>query len=129
MHKLVSFVAISFFLFIVWVIYLANTGQDSIFFDLVRSIPNGDKLGHIGLFGTLTVLFIVSFKFRSLVFGKVHIYYGAVIVLTLVCLEELSQAFISARTFDLFDMVANIVGILSGTVICHVGKMRFAQTE
>ncbi|KAF7786483.1 hypothetical protein PRUB_a1064 [Pseudoalteromonas rubra] len=49
--------------------------------------------------------------------------------MTLVCLEELSQAFISARTFDLFDMVANIVGILSGTVICHVGKMRFAQTE
>ncbi|WP_194868226.1 VanZ family protein [Pseudoalteromonas sp. PPB1] len=128
MHKLVSFVAMSFFVFIVWVIYLANTGQDSIFFDLVRSIPNGDKLGHVSLCGILTALFIVCCKFRSFAFGNAHVYYGVAIVLTLVCLEELSQAFISTRTFDLFDMVANIVGISSGAFICHLGKTRFTQT-
>ncbi|WP_226410779.1 hypothetical protein [Shewanella glacialimarina] len=32
--------------FIIWVIYLANTGGSSIFFDIVKHIPYGDKVGH-----------------------------------------------------------------------------------
>ena len=118
MYKIVSIMAICFFVFIVWIIYLANTGGSSIFFDFVRSIPNGDKLGHIGLFGLLTLLSIIGFRFKSVSVARFRVYYGVGIVLSFVILEELSQVFIPSRTFDLVDMLANIVGIALASIAC-----------
>ena len=44
-QRILLLIAIGFFGFIGWVIYLANTGQKSVFFELVAAIPYGDKLG------------------------------------------------------------------------------------
>ncbi|MFO7538775.1 MAG: VanZ family protein [Chloroflexota bacterium] len=112
MYRVISALAFCFFLFILWIIYLANTGSSSIFFNLVRSIPYGDKLGHVGLFGFLTLLAIVGSKFRSFSYGRLNIYYGAAIVFLFALGEELSQTFIPSRTFDFVDLVANSIGIV-----------------
>lgn len=122
MYKLAALVAVLFFTFIIWIIYLANTGGDSIFFDFVRSIPYGDKIGHVGLFGFLTFFSIIAFKLRSFDVVKVKIYYGCIPVLLFVVIEEFSQIFISSRTFDFGDLAANIIGILIATVMCFVGR-------
>lgn len=119
MNKLVSILAIGFFAFIVWIIYLANTGAESIFFDFVRSIPYGDKIGHVGLIGTLTLLAVVALKFKSIKVRSVAIYYGVALVFAFVLIEELSQLFIPSRTFDLVDMTANIVGIGAAALLCY----------
>jgi len=117
MHRFLILSSIVFFSFILWIIYLANSGSNSIFFDLVRVIPYGDKLGHIGLFGMLSFIITLTTKGKSLRVGEFHIYYGALIVFLFAFIEEISQAFISSRTFDITDLVADIIGISCAVVI------------
>lgn len=112
MYKLAVAVASVFFAFIIWIIYLADTGSSSVFFYFVRSFPYGDKLGHSCLFGALTLFAILATRFRTLPVGSLSIYYGAAMVVLFVLCEEVSQAFISTRTFDLLDLLADILGIL-----------------
>jgi polysaccharide biosynthesis protein VpsQ len=112
MHRVIQAIAVCFFLFILWIIYLANTGGKSIFFELVGSVPYGDKLGHIGLFGCLTLLAILGSKFRTFSCGKIDIYYGAVVVIIFVLVEEISQAYLPSRTFEFVDLIADSIGII-----------------
>ncbi len=105
-------IAVGFFFFIVWVIYLANTGGSSIFFKFIASIPYGDKLGHMGLFGFLCFVAVLGSRFRTFSFGKLKLYYGAILVSLFVIGEEVSQAFIPSRTFDFADLAADFAGIL-----------------
>ena len=132
MHKLASIIAISFFGFILWVIYLANTGSSSVLFSLIKSIPYGDKVGHTGLYGTLTLLSIIALKFKTFNLGKISLYYGAGLVFIFVLCEEFSQLFIPSRTFDYLDMSANFLrhgnpvqahnAPVSGSVQVYIGE-------
>ena len=117
MYKVISTISVSFFVFIGWIIYLANTVQKSIFFDLVARIPYGDKLGHFCLFGCLTLAANLLLKFRRVNFSNVPIsnvpiYTGTVLVFLFVLIEELSQHFIPNRTLDGVDLIADIIGII-----------------
>ena len=73
-----------FFVFILWIIYLANTGQSSIFFDLVKMLPYGDKVGHLLLFGILTIGLNFMFKFKQIKLSVLKVYWGSFIVLIFV---------------------------------------------
>lgn len=110
-YKLFATIAFCFFCFILWVIYLANTDSPSVFFDFIYAIPYGDKLGHIGLFGFLTFTTIIGSKFRTVSCAGRNYYFGALIVIGFVIIEEISQAFIPSRTFDMGDLTADAVGI------------------
>ena len=110
-QRILVLIAIGFFGFIGWVIYLANTGQKSVFFDLVAVIPYGDKLGHFCLFGLLTLFINLAFKFKTMAVGGRPIYLAVLIVSTFVILEELSQYFVESRTLDFVDLIADFVGI------------------
>lgn len=120
MHKLISVFSILFFGFILWVIYLANTAQKSIFFDLVASIAYGDKLGHFCLFGFLTLGANFAFKLRYLAFSSLHVYVGSMTVFIFVILEELSQHFVTSRTLDATDLLADFVGIIVFSLLTKV---------
>jgi VanZ family protein len=111
MPKVMSTLSITFFGFILWVIYLANTGQSSIFFKFVSSIPYGDKLGHFCLFGVLALGANFAFKLKSFRLAKLEIYVGSALVLSFAIIEELSQYYIPNRTFDFADLIADILGI------------------
>ncbi|WP_405630050.1 VanZ family protein [Pseudoalteromonas sp. Ld20] len=113
MHKLISSLSVAFLGFIAWVIYLANTGQNSIFFELVRSIPYGDKVGHFCLFGLLTLGINFVFKLKSYSLISCNIYVGSTVVFLLALVEELSQYYIPNRTLDAFDLLADILGIIT----------------
>lgn len=122
MYRVITAVAVSFFVFILWIIYLANTGSSSIFFGFVRSIPYGDKIGHAGLFGVLTLLVVIGSKFRTFSCGRLNIYYGAMLVILFVIGEELSQAFIPSRTFDLIDLTADSTGIMLAISLAYLAS-------
>lgn len=111
-HKLAIAVFSGFFLFILWVIFLANTGQTSIFFELVRAIPYGDKVGHFFLFGLLTLLANLAVNFRMLSIGKLKVFWGTAAVFAFVTFEELSQYFVPSRTLDIYDYSADMVAIV-----------------
>lgn len=117
MKKIIPYLSISFFGFILWVIYLANTGQQSIFFQLVASIPYGDKLGHFCLFGLLTLAANFTFKLKSYQLFSMSIYQGSLLVLAFVVIEECSQFFIATRTLDAMDLLADFIGILFFNIV------------
>jgi VanZ family protein len=95
---------------------MADTGQHSIFFTLVKEIPNGDKLGHFILFGLLSLGAIFSTQFKKTPF--IHfVPIGSFIVFSFTLLEEGSQYFLSHRTFDLTDLYADILGIMTFTLV------------
>jgi VanZ family protein len=129
MYRVIIAIAVCFFTFILWVIYLANTGGHSIFFDFVRTIPYGDKLGHAGLFGFLTLLVVIGSKFRTFICGKINIYYGALLVVIFVVGEEVSQAFIPSRTFDLVDLAADSVGIILAINFSYLIRKYFLKSS
>ena len=100
-----------FCLFILWVIMMANSDQQTIFFTLVKSLPYGDKLGHFFLFGLLTLGVNIGTAFRLVPLYRIRVFLGSLLVLLFVTVEEASQHFIPARTMDGMDLMADIVGI------------------
>ncbi len=126
MSRAVSLITLSYGLFIGWVIYLANTGQSSVFFQLVRAVPYGDKLGHLFLFGFLTLGLNVVLKYRVFKIKQRGIYLGSTIVGIVVLLEELSQYFLPSRTFDVIDLGADITGILLFSIISYILSRRIS---
>ena len=103
--------AMAVFSFILWVIYLANTGGRSIFFDMIKAIPYGDKVGHMLLFGTLTYVVNIAWRCRHFKLAGIPLYYGTALVSIFVLSEEISQGFIPLRTLDIIDLAADAVGI------------------
>lgn len=120
MRKLTIVVAVGFFLFILWILYMANTNQHTVFFDIVRSVPYGDKVGHFMLFGLLTLATNLASKLKVLNIYKFSIYWGTALVITFVVIEELSQYFIPTRTLDVVDFIANVAGIVTFTALSHI---------
>ena len=104
---------LGFFVFIAYIIFLADTADYNFAFRLIGHIPYGDKLAHALLYGIMALLL-------SKALPK-HPYLGAVIVLIFALLEECSQYYIPSRTFDLGDLVADFVGILG---FCYWGRER-----
>jgi len=119
-YRLARIFAVSFFLFIIWIIYLANTGSKSVFFDLIGGMAYGDKLGHFVLFGLLTLGVNIALKFRRITTPLLSIYVGSLLVTAFAVGEEVSQGFISSRTLDLHDLVADIAGIATFTLASHL---------
>lgn len=103
--------AIGFAAFIMYVIYMANTSGHLIFFDWIRQMPYGDKVGHFILFGILTFAFNLASQFKAMSIKNVKLYYGSIVVSMFVIIEEVSQAFIPTRTFDWLDLMADACGI------------------
>ncbi len=117
MHKWIIMLTLAFFIFILWIIYQANTGSSSIFFQLVRSIPAGDKWGHFFLFGLLTLGVNAVTHFKTVHWRVLKIYRGTLFVSIFVLIEEFSQHFIKTRRLDIMDLSADAAGILLFTLI------------
>ncbi|MEK7950152.1 hypothetical protein [Luteolibacter soli] len=91
-------------------VVLADRGQIGMIWEFIAKVPFGDKLGHVGLVGTLTVLSNLQLKRRKA--GPLML--GSLIVLTCMMLEEGSQYFFPARSFDGYDALANLIGVICG---------------
>ncbi|MFT6193114.1 MAG: VanZ family protein [Cognaticolwellia sp.] len=111
------------FAFIAWVITQANKGSENLFFSIISFIPLGDKLGHMFLFGTLSFLSIIAFKYRNVKIEYYQVPIGALIVLFFSMTEELSQLFFINRSFDLMDAFADIIGIAISVLIANKYKV------
>jgi VanZ family protein len=113
-----------FGLLIIAVVITADLGYGAKWWPFIDRIPNGDKLGHIGLFGTLG--FLCNLAFPSRRFGR-HpflITTTTLVLLALISLEELSQAFIPTRSCDLFDWLADLSGLAIGQLAAIILKSR-----
>ena len=102
---------LSFFLFISFIIYLADTADYNFAFRVIGSIPNGDKLMHGLLYGVMALLLNYGLNFKSKKIFGFNMQIGAIIVLTFAGLEEITQYWLPSRTCDVFDFVADTVGV------------------
>jgi len=110
-----KYISVLFFIFIIAVIVLADNGSLPRSIRATYDFPNGDKFGHFILYGLLsyfiTRVFLFSFPSKSR--SRVMLSIGLTLAL-LIALEEFSQKFFSARTFDLVDLLASCLGLLVG---------------
>jgi len=112
---------LSFFLFISYIIFLADTADYNFAFRVIGYIPYGDKLAHALLYGLMALFLNYGLSFRQVKCNycgknttsyKLHISTGSIMVLGFAALEECSQYFIPSRTFDLWDIGADFVGVV-----------------
>ncbi|WP_394205171.1 VanZ family protein [Shewanella waksmanii] len=104
--------------FILWAIYSANSGQSTIFSDLVKNVPFGDKVGHFALFGGLSLPLNLSLSMR--VYRPLRCYWGTLIVGLFALIEECSQALNATRTFDLGDLAADVAGLSCAALLTYM---------
>ncbi|MBY6016502.1 VanZ family protein [Halomonas denitrificans] len=107
-------VALTFLGFLLWVIALANRGEVAQWFGIVRALPYGDKWGHLGLYGLLTLLLNWALGWRALSVG-VWAQWGTILVALFAVAEELTQAWNPNRTLDIWDLAADAVGLVLAT--------------
>ncbi|MFC1747595.1 VanZ family protein [Pseudomonadota bacterium] len=115
-----------FFLFILWIIYEANQGNNNLFITFTASVPYGDKLGHIGLYGVLTLLINLASRCYRIQLGNISLQAGTLAVLVFSLAEELSQGLLPTRTLDMGDAAADIVGIMIGAYVAKKLYKMFA---
>ena len=110
-----KYISIPFTIFIISIIVLADNGNNPPFIRSLYDFKNGDKLGHFILYGLLT--FFITRTFLSSLPSKsrswVTLSVGLILALG-IALEEWSQQFFSARTFDLVDLAASFLGVFVG---------------
>ena len=103
---------LSFFIFIAFIIYLADTADHNFAFRLIGNIPYGDKFMHGLLYGVMALLLNYGLNFKSKKIFGFNMQIGAIIVLTFAGLEEITQYWLPSRTCDVFDFVADTVGVV-----------------
>jgi polysaccharide biosynthesis protein VpsQ len=119
-----ALLALLFAALVALIVVLANTGYRSSLFGFVDVLPYGDKLGHIGLMGTLSLVVTASLYPRSFRLGRVGVPLGSLLVLLVITLEECSQLWFPARTFSLGDLACNVVGIVGGALLATLCMRR-----
>lgn len=112
-------------MFFVSIIVIANRGEGANWWPFIGRLPMGDKIGHLGLVGALSLLFNFAFRFRRPVWLAQAVTPVSLVLLVLLTAEELSQAFIPSRTCDPFDWLANLLGVACGQWLAtRLGKHR-----
>lgn len=109
------FLPFSFFLFICYIIFLADTADYNFAFYAVGQIPYGDKVSHAILYGMMALFLNYGLGFRKLshlAMMPIVPCVGSTTVLVFATLEECSQYYIPSRTFDLWDLGADFVGVV-----------------
>lgn len=114
-----KFVAAFFLTLFLVIIYMANTGQEQLLFQIRNVVPHGDKVGHVVIYGGLTLLVNYMVGFRHFA-NKLLLQHGSLVVLGFSFIEECSQYFIATRTFSMMDMLANLIGIILFTLVSIV---------
>jgi len=119
-YKVLAILTSCFTGFILWILYMANTNQHTMYFEIVQQTPYGDKIGHVVLFGLLTLFINLVTIGKSVCISSVNIYTGTVLVTVFVTFEEMSQLFFTSRTFDLLDYAASLIGVLMFSGITYL---------
>lgn len=108
----------SFFAVLSAIIYKADTANYNFAFHVVGMIPYGDKIAHAILYGILVYLIIYAIDG----IGKKALVIAPSAVLAFAVAEEFSQLYFPSRSFDWFDLLADVIGIVGAAVVYWMGK-------
>jgi polysaccharide biosynthesis protein VpsQ len=101
------------------IILLADQGRLPDFITSLYAFPDGDKVGHFCLMGAVSFCVNLGLSGRRIFFRGMRLPLGSLLVALAITLEECSQLRFPARTFDLLDLSASLLGIgLLGEAAC-----------
>ena len=127
-QNLARALAFGFAAFLIAMVVIANHGQGPQWWPFVGKIPYADKFGHVALFAILGFLCNLAFPLIRFRFLPRVITGITFILFLLISLEELTQAFIPARTFDIADWLADLAGLALGQ-LAAIGLLHFLPDE
>ena len=104
----------AFIILLIAIIVIADRGEGSRWWAFLEHVPCGDKAGHLVLIGTLSLLCNLAIPSRRGPGWARIITLTTLVLLVMLSLEELAQAFISTRTCDFFDWLADLAGLALG---------------
>jgi hypothetical protein len=113
---------LSFFGFILWIIYAADSGANNVFLRIVDLVPYGDKVAHVLLYGCLALLLNLLLKRKVLIVKSINFQLGSLLVLGFAALEELSQGFFATRNLDAWDLFADVLGVYLAALLVTCKK-------
>ena len=102
--------ALAFLAFFVWIVIIADQARGVPWWSFIGRVPHGDKVGHFCLVGTMSFLCNLAFPSRKHRIATT----ATLVLLALLSLEELSQAFVPSRHLDLLDWLADLAGLAAG---------------
>lgn len=108
--RVFRWLAFFFAILIVMVIIAADLDLIPGLLNPIYAFPNGDKIAHFLLMGTLSMLISLGFKNERTRFLGIR--RGTLLLAILITLEECSQIYFENRKFSITDMMANWGGIL-----------------
>lgn len=106
--------AAGFVVFFIWIVVIADKADGVPWWSFILGFPHGDKVGHLGLIGTLSLLCNLAFPTSEAKRFPFILTRTSLVLLVLLTLEELSQAFIPSRNPDFLDWLADLAGLLLG---------------
>jgi polysaccharide biosynthesis protein VpsQ len=95
-----------------FIIYLADHGLLRPIYKFVGVHPGSDKIGHFVLIGASAGLLNLALGLRTVRFFGRGWLLGSVLIAIFCTLEEISQHWLPARSFDLLDLAGDYAGIL-----------------
>jgi polysaccharide biosynthesis protein VpsQ len=111
------------------VVCLADARLGGAFFAYVHGVPLGDKLGHFVLAGLFALALDAALSRRTFKFPRAAVPAGSALALALMTLEECSQIFFRARSFDLADLLSDYLGVACAVLLAYHLKARAARPQ
>ena len=112
-HMLLKTASFLGFLFLLYLMWAADTGHLPGFASSIYHFPNGDKVGHFGLYGIITFFLALTFP-RTWQVKRLRIPIVIAAFLIFSVAEEWSQSLFFRRNPDPKDALCSCAGILAG---------------
>ena len=117
--------AIAYVAFFITIVIIADRGEGDRWWAFIHQIPYGDKIGHLVLIGMLSLLCNLALAPRKVSHLPPFITLTTFVLLVLLTLEEIAQAFLPTRTCDLGDWLADLAGLALGQWLALIARRRF----
>ena len=103
-------------------IYEKITTNHNIFFSLI-DFNFGDKISHLLFYGFLGFLLNYALYFKEFNIKIINFQIGSFCILIFSTIEEFSQLYFINRTFDYFDMIFNLTGVVIFSFLHKIKKI------
>jgi polysaccharide biosynthesis protein VpsQ len=90
----------------------------------LKNVPHYDSVGHFVLFGMFGLLVHLALRRRKTSVAGILVPIGQTLVILYAVIDEYLQKFSNNRTFDLYDLLFGILGII---VFYYIDKLFFAR--
>jgi polysaccharide biosynthesis protein VpsQ len=107
---MLRWITLFYFALLVGIIIMADVGAR--IFSVIHQVPMGDKIGHFFLIGFAAFLLNLWLKCRIFTVGRSRWLWGSAVLSVVVSLEEFLQVYLPHRNSSIWDLAADILGII-----------------